>query len=80
MNIDRYKNGLDMEQFKNIKEISSYNFNYYVGLDNDLLFCMSDDDNTSQWWVITGTTSTFLGESYCTGGEKLHRLSESEAC
>ena len=78
MELEKYKDGLDMEQFKNIEEISSYNFNYHVGLDGDLLFAMSDDDNTTEWWVITGTTRTYLGESYCSDNEKLKRYNEQQ--
>jgi hypothetical protein len=71
--LEKYTEGLEMEQFKGIDDISHYNFNYYIGLNNDLLFCKSDDDNTSEWWVISGENSYYLGESYCSDGEKLNR-------
>jgi hypothetical protein len=70
---DFYKDGLDMEQFKHIPEISSYNHNYYIGNNKDLLFGESDDDNTTEWWVISGEYSHYLGESYNSEGDKLNR-------
>jgi len=76
--MEKYINGLDMDQFKHIKEISVYNHNYYIGLDNDLLFGKSDDDNTTEWWVISGVNSNYLGESYCSLDEKLHRYDNQQ--
>ena len=70
---DFYIEGLDMKQFKHLKEISSYNHNYYIGNNNDLLYGKSDDDNTTEWWVIIGEYSHYLGESYCSNDEKLCR-------
>jgi hypothetical protein len=46
--VEKYPNGLQMEQFKRIEEISHYNHNYYVGFDHDLLLAKSDDDNTTE--------------------------------
>jgi len=72
-NYDFYTEGMDMNQFKHIPEISSYNNNYYVGNEKDLLFGKSDDDNTTEWWLIEGDYKHYLGESYCNCGEKLSR-------
>jgi len=66
-----YKEGIDMEQFFHLRRISCYNHNYYVGFGTDLLFAKSDDDNTTEWWLINGNTSTYLGESYV-NDETLH--------
>ena len=80
--LDKYTDGLDMEQFKRIDEISHYNHNYYIGLDNgldnDLLFGDSDDDNTTEWWVISGVNKYYLGESYCSDNEKLNRYKQPQ--
>ena len=65
MNKAKYTNGLNMEQFKRIDEISHYNNNFYIGFDKDLLFGKSDDDNTTEWWLIENKTFIYLGESYC---------------
>lgn len=68
-----YTNGLDMNQFKHIAEISCYNHNYYIGNNKDLLFGKSDDDNTTEWFVIIGEYSYYLGESYTNDGDRLYR-------
>jgi hypothetical protein len=70
---DFYTQGMDMNQFKHIPEISCYNNNYYIGNNKDLLFGKSDDDNTTEWWVIDGEYSHYLGESYTSENEILHR-------
>jgi len=68
----RYKEGLDMKQFKRISDISSYNSNYYVGFDNGLLFAQSDDDNTTEWYLIRGVgLYTYLGVSHTSDRDKL---------
>jgi len=72
--VNDYKNGLDMKLFQVIKEVSSYNHNYHKGFNNDLLFALSDDDNTTEWWLIKNRTFYFLGEAYTTEGEILHRM------
>ena len=72
MNKLKYTEGLQMNQFKNIKEISRYNYNYYIGFEKDLLFGKSDDDNTTEWWIIANGNFHYLGESYCSEDELLH--------
>lgn len=70
---EQYINGLEMEQFKHLPEISDYNYNYYVGFGKDLLFGKSDDDYTTEWWLIVGDYEPiFLGESYSNENEQLH--------
>ena len=71
MSIEKYTEGLDMEAFKIIKEISHYNHNYHFGIGSDLLFAKSDDDNTTEWWLIKGENSHYLGESHLSAGDKL---------
>jgi hypothetical protein len=70
---DKYINGLSTSNFIHIPEPSRYNSNYYIGLDKDLLYAKSDDDNTTEWWLIIGATSFFLGESYVHEDDLLHR-------
>ena len=72
MNKDKYSEGLQMSQFKIIEEISQYNHNYHIGFDKDLLFGKSDDDNTTEWWVISNVGFHYLGESYCNENNFLH--------
>ena len=61
-----------MEQFRRIEEVSRYNYNYHVGFDQDLLLAQSDDDDTTEWFLILGKTFHYLGESYCTSGDRLN--------
>jgi hypothetical protein len=78
MNKARYTQGLQMDQFTRIDAISHYNYNYYVGFGSDLLLGKSDDDNTTEWWLIAGEQFHYLGESYCNGGELLHLYTEEQ--
>ena len=73
MKKDQYVEGLNMVQFKNLPEISHYNSNYYVGFGKDLLYAQSNDDNITEWWIIIGGDKQYLGESYTSEGDILHR-------
>jgi len=74
MTYKEYTEGMDMKQFQRVAEISYYNSNYYIGLTPyDLLYGLSDDDNTTEWYLIKNLKLTYLGESYCREDEKLHR-------
>jgi hypothetical protein len=76
---DNYVDGLDMTQFEGgiIEKISHYNRNYYIGFDSDLLYAKSDDDNTTEWYLINGDSkSVFLGQSYTSHGDKLDVFEE----
>lgn len=77
MNTSQYIQGLQMKQFKIIDEISHYNYNYYVGFEKDLLFGKGDDDNTTEWWIISNGNFHYLGESYTNEGDLLY-LYDSE--
>lgn len=77
MKKSKYIQGLQMEQFKRIDEISHYNYNYYVGFDKDLLFGKSDDDNTTVWWIVSSGNFHYLGESYTNESDLLY-LYDSE--
>lgn len=72
MNKLKYTEGLQMKQFKVIKEISQYNHNYYAGFEKDLLFAKSDDDDTTEWGLISNGIFHYLGESYCSDNDILH--------
>ena len=73
MRFKEYKEGIDMNQFQIVKEISSYNHNYYHGLESHhLLFGNSDDDRTTEWYLIVNCEMIYLGESYVED-EKLGR-------
>jgi len=69
--MESYKEGMDMGNLQHIPEISGYNFNYFVGLGNDLLFAKSDDDKTTAWYLILGMTNYQIGISYASEGDLL---------
>ena len=75
----RYTNGLDMRQFTHIRELSSYNRNYYKGLGEDIIYGKSNDDNLTEWYLIIDMEEKFyLGESYTSERDKLYRYEEEQ--
>jgi len=74
--LDKYTDGLSMLEFKHLPDISVYNHNFYIGLDKDLLFALSDDDNTTEWFLVLGLNHHFIGNSYTDEGDKLEKLNE----
>lgn len=73
--MEKYENGTNIEQFEHIPQISQYNHNYYKGFDNDLLYAESDDDQTTEWYLVNkkgGMDFKFIGVSY-DGEETLNR-------
>jgi hypothetical protein len=68
---EKYPDGLQMEQFKRVA--GSYNYNYCLGFDDDLLLAKSDDDDTTEWFIADNETFYYLGESRCSRGELLTR-------
>ncbi|WP_395762367.1 hypothetical protein ACH34C_07120 [Elizabethkingia anophelis] len=68
---ENYPEGTDMLQFKHLEDISHYNYNYFVGFNSDLLFAESDDDNTTEWYLVRDTNFIKLGLSYCSQEDKL---------
>jgi hypothetical protein len=75
--MNKYTNGLQMEQFKHIEQISSYNNNYFIGFDKDLLFAKSDDDNTTEWYLVKNKSFQYLGDSYEGENNILHLYKEN---
>ena len=69
----KYKNGMILTGYNShIRKISAYNHNYYIGLDKDLLFGLSDDDDTTEWFLINPTgENIYLGESRISNDDKL---------
>lgn len=66
-----------VNDFKHIPEISFYNHNYYIGLrrvpcKNDLLFALSDDDNCTEWYLVTQYGRKPIGYSYTSDGDEEH--------
>lgn len=71
---EKYTDGFKMGCFKRIPEISYYNHNYYIGLDNDLLFALSNDDDMTEWFLISGINYYPLGESFVSNGNTLVKM------
>ena len=70
----KYVDGIKMIEFTRIDNISHYNNNYYIGFNKDLLFAESDDDNTTEWYLVNNKCFHYLGESYTSNGEILKRF------
>ena len=68
---EKYTNGLEMEKFENLPQISVYNSNYYVGFDKDLILGESDDDNETIWYILDSGHFQILGYSYESDNNKL---------
>lgn len=56
---------MDTNQFVHIKEISCYNNNYYSH-EWKLLFWDSDDDYTTDWYLVINRHFFYLWQSYIT--------------
>lgn len=74
-------NGIYAEAFRHISEISFYNHNYYIGLKrnsakNDLLYAESDDDNSTEWYIMTNGKLVPFAESFTSENDKLYVYNE----
>lgn len=76
--MSKYTQGMDMRKLKHIPEISHYNYNYYIGIEKDLLLAISDDDNTTEWYLSKNETFVLFGESYTSELDVLHILNQPE--
>lgn len=74
--MEKYTEGLFMEQFTHVPQISSYNHNYYIGFDNDLIYAKSNDDNLTEYWLVKNESFTFFGYSFESEDSKLHATTE----
>jgi hypothetical protein len=71
----KYPENTDMSRFTHLLNIGHYNSNYYQNA-GDLLYGKSDDDDTTEWYLICGsnqpiylgTTSTSQGDKYLRKG------------
>lgn len=76
--IEKY-NGMKVLDLKHVKRISKYNNNYYLhGLEEDLLFAQSDDDRTTEWYLVKDKTFNFIGYSYSDVQEERIETSEEK--
>lgn len=74
--IEVYQN-ISIRNLHRLEAISCYNYNYYVGFKregkcvNDLLYVESDDDNTSEIYLVRGDSSIHIGHCYTSEGDKI---------
>lgn len=74
--IEIYKN-ISLKNLYRLEAISYYNHNYYVGFKregkciNDLLYVESDDDNTSEIYLVKGDSSIHIGYCYTSEEDKI---------
>ena len=69
------EDGMDTEEFTHIPSISCYNSNYYE-YKSHLIYWESDDDNTTDWFLVKQKYFYYLGQSYCSEEEKMNRMEE----
>lgn len=66
--------GMDMSTLTHIPEISCYNHNYYIGLKrkghaaHDLIFAEGNDDNIIEYYVVNGSSRTYIGYEFSDEG------------
>ena len=62
--------GVSEDQMSHLKDISSYNYNFYQ-YKGKLLLGISDDDNFTQWYWARGNQFHPIAGSYCSDGDFL---------
>lgn len=62
--------GMCPDDMRHVSEISSYNSNYYIA-NGRLLYAHSDDDNTTDWWLILRGKGYAIGVSYEFDGDRI---------
>jgi transcription antitermination factor NusA-like protein len=75
--MDKIKlDGMKLSELKRIEEISYYNHNIYV-YGSDLIKAISDDDNTTELYLITDTGLVLIGECFTSEGDIIHIIKEA---
>lgn len=72
--LERYE-GVTPKELELIPEISSYNHNYYKGLNGDILYANSDDDNYTDWYLVEDDevkNKRQFGYSLTSEGDRIH--------
>lgn len=70
---NKYKSGMSLKDFEKIASISTGNRNFYLGLDKDLLLCISYDDNLTDWFLLVDKEFVYIGDSIASQGDMLNR-------
>lgn len=64
--------GKRASEFQHLEKLSYYCHNYFAGLDGDILYAESGDDNYTEWYICIGNDvqhKEFFAESYLSGGD-----------
>lgn len=72
-------NGVKLKELQRIKEISFYNNNYYIGKETyngsthkDLIFAKSDDDNTTELYLVNNLSGMYkFAECYTSDNDTI---------
>lgn len=67
--------GVKLSELKHIKEVSYYNHNVYI-FGNSLIKAISDDDNSTELYLITDTGLVLVGECSTSEGNIIHIIKE----
>ena len=73
-NLKRYE-GVTPKELELIPEISSYNHNYYKGLNGDILYADSEDDCCTDWYLVEDDevkSKRHFGYSLISEGDRIH--------
>lgn len=63
--------GVYEEELEHLKDVSTYNHNYY-SFNGKLLLGVSDDDNFTQWYWVLGVQGVLpIGGSYCSDNDQI---------
>lgn len=72
--MSKYKSGIKLSDFEHLSAISSYNHNFYKGYDKDVLLCVSDDDNTTDWFLLVDKEFVYIGDSFASEENEFNRV------
>ena len=66
----RLFDGVCEDDMTHLRDVSTYNHNFY-SINGRLLFGKSDDDNFTSWYWIKGETVSPIGGSFCSDGDRI---------
>ena len=63
--------GVKISELKHIKEVSYYNHNVYI-FGNNLIKAISDDDNTTEVYLMSDYGLEYIGECFSSENDIIH--------
>jgi len=70
--------GMMISDLTHIQYLSYYNHNYYLGLNNDLIFAHRDDDCCTTYYIVTRDRKIAFAESSTASIEIMHVAKEEK--